>query len=580
MSLTMRRAWVSAVCIAVGAVVTVLVGTSVAAADKQPIDVLLFDGKILTGDAQFNIEQAIAVKDGLVVAVGSTAELRKEFTAETQVNLHGKTVTPGFNDAHQHIRVADRRSVGDLQTVESIADIKALVAAKAAELEPDEWVLGRGWDETIFEEVRKPNRQDLDEAAPENPVLLTRQGSHSAVANSKALEIAGIDASTPDPEQGTIERDANGEPTGVLVESAQDLVEEHVPPLTAEEQRTGTIAGLKSLLPYGITSYSSAGGTADGFRAWQSIYDEVGADLPRGSYYISGCRREDTPEDVIDSGLKPMDGDDRLRVVAAKAHADGGFTGPDAYVSQPYKGMGDFRGSLVNTPEQLTECFRKLNAAGWPIGVHTAGDAAASVAVNAFAKVLGETPRPDIRHHLMHYEVGMPKAADIRKMNRFGIGVAQQTNFLWSLEGLYNDYLQDELLQRLVPARSLLDQGIHFTNSSDVIPTSPIVGIYTSVTRKGRTGATYSPEERLEIEEALRAYTMGGAWMTHQEDVKGSLEPGKLADMIVLSDDILRIKPNCLLDVQVMETYVGGRRVYKREPGDTAGTAPPHRACR
>jgi predicted amidohydrolase YtcJ len=576
----MRRVWMRAGSLAVLLGAAVAVGTSTAAANKQQVDLLMFNGKILTVDDQFNVEQAIAVKDGLVVAVGTTAELRREFTGTRQVNLHGRTVVPGFNDAHQHVRVADRRSVGDLQNVESIAEIKELVAAKAEEIGPDEWVLGRGWDETIFEEGRKPNRQDLDEAAPNNPVLLTRQGSHSSVASSKALEIAGIDSTTPDPKQGTIERDVNGDPTGVLVESAQDLVEEHVPPLTPEEQRAGTIEGLKALLPYGITSYSSAGGNADGFRAWQSIYAEVGDELPRGSFYLSGCRREDTPEDVIDSGLKPMDGDNRLRVVAAKTHADGGFTGPDAYVSQPYKGMGDFRGSLVNTPEQLTECFRKLNAAGWPIGIHTAGDAAASVAVNAFAKVLAETPRPDIRHHLMHYEVGMADPADIRKMKRFGIGVVQQTNFLWSLERLYNQYLQPDLLDRVVPARSLLDEGIRFANSSDVIPTSPIVGIYTAATRMGRSGAKYSPHERLAMEDALRAYTVGGAWMTHQEDVKGSLEPGKLADMVVLSDDILRIKPKCLLDVHVRESYVGGKLVYKRKAGDTAGLAPPHEVCR
>jgi predicted amidohydrolase YtcJ len=569
------RSLVRASCLAVLVLAAALVGTSVAAADKQDVDLLMFGGKVLTVDDRFSIEEAIAIKDGLVVAVGSTQELRSEFRGAKQVNLHGKTVMPGFNDAHQHIRAVERRSIGDLQNTTSIAAIKELIAAKVAELGAGEWVTGYGWDETIFEEGRKPTRQDLDESAPDSPVLLTRQGGHSSVANSAALEIAGVDRDTPDPEGGRIERDSGGDPTGVLVEDAADLVSRHVPELSEQEQREGTIGGLKNMLPYGITSFTQASGSVGGFADWREIYDEIGAALPRASYYL----RADNPDPVLDSGLRPMEGDDRLRVVATKVFADGGFTGPDAYLSEPYKGMGDFRGNLTHSPEELTGIFRKLNAAGWPIGVHTAGDAAASVAVNALAEVLGETPQRDIRHHLMHYEVGMPTAADIRKMKRFGIGVAQQTNFLFSLEGLYRNYLQDELLGRVVPAQSLLDEGIRFANSSDIIPTSPLLGLYTSVTRKGRTGAVYTRDEALGMKDAIRAYTMGGAWMTHQEAVKGSLEPGKLADLIVLSDDILRIKPRCLLDVKVMETYVGGEAVYKREPGDTAGATPPHRAC-
>ena len=575
MSSAAARALVRGACLSVLVVAAALVGTSVAAADKQDVDLLMFGGKVITVDDRFSIEEAIAIKDGLVVAVGTTDELRKEFRGEQQVNLHGKTVTPGFNDSHQHIRAVERRSIGDLQNTTSIAAIRDLIAAKVAELGAGEWVTGYGWDETIFEEGRKPTRQDLDEGAPDSPVLLTRQGGHSSVANSAALEIAGVDRDTPDPEGGRIERDANGDPTGVLVEDAADLVSQHVPELSEEEQREGIIGGLKNMLPYGITSFTQASGSAGGYADWREIYDEIGPTLPRASYYLRG----DNPDAVLESGLSPMQGDDQLRVVAAKVFADGGFTGPDAYLSEPYKGMGNFRGNLTHPEAELTDIFRRLNAAGWPIGVHTAGDAAASVAVNALAQVLSETPRKDIRHHLMHYEVGMPKAADIRKMKRYGIGVAQQTNFVFSLEGLYNNYLQDALLGRVVPAQSLLDQGIRFSNSSDIIPTSPMLGIYTSVTRKGRTGAVYTPDEALSMKDAIRAYTTGGAWMTHQEAVKGSLEPGQLADLVVLSDDILRIKKKCLLDVTVNQTYVGGELVYEREPGDTAGTTPPHRAC-
>lgn len=532
------------------------------AAGKARVDTLFFDGKIVTVDDRFSIARAVAVRDGRIVAVGRTADLRRRFDAARAVDLRGRTVLPGFNDAHQHVRSVDRRSVGDLQQVESLREIVARVRAKAAEVGAGTWVLGYGWDETILAEGRKPTRQDLDAVAPASPVLLTRQGGHSSVANTRALQVAGITRDTPDPPGGRIERDASGEPTGILVEDAADLVSRHVPPQPDDERRAGLIQGLRNLLPFGITSFSQATLRVSAYPEWESIYRAEGARLPRASAYISWPGSMDALRGL---GRRPLRGDDRLRITAVKLFADGGFTGPDAFLSVPYNGLGGFRGSLVYPPEQLTAIIRALNADRWPVGVHTAGDAASSLVIRTFARVLSETPRRDIRHHLMHQEMQVPRA-DIRRMRRFRIGVVQQSNFLWSLEGLYDRYLPASVRDDVVPARSLLRAGVRFAESSDIIPTDPMLGLYTAVTRAGRSGRRHAfAKERLSVRQAIRAYTMGGAYMTHQEDEKGSIERGKLADMIVLSDDVLRIPPRRLREVRVERTYVGGRLVYRRQ---------------
>lgn len=530
-------------------------------AKPEAVDLLLYNGRLVTVDQHFSVQQAMAVRDGLIVAVGPDADLRKRFVGGQEIDLRQQTVLPGFNDAHSHATTFDHRSVGDLQSATSIAKILELVAAKATSLGKGAWIIGRGYDEKIFAERRKPTKQDLDKSAPDNPVLLNRLGGHSAVANSRALQIAGIDKNTPDPEGGRIERDANGEPTGVLVEEAAWMFSRYIPSLTPQEKRAGTIAGLRSYLPLGITSFTDAWGSVDVYKNWRSIYDELGADLPRASYYVF-CSND------IPSGLKPFEGDDRLRVVALKMAADGGFTGPDARLTLPYKSGevadGHFRGTLYHSPDHLLQMFHRATDAGWTVGVHTAGDGAEAIVIDAFAKVLSEKPGLDMRHHLMHLEVPLPDEYYDR-MAEYGIGVVQQTNIVWSLEGLYDDYLWPVVRRNVAPAGTLIKRGVTFSNSADVIPTGPMTGLYTSVTRKGRTGTSYAyAEERLELEDAIRAYTIAGAYQTHQEDVKGSLEAGKYADFIVLSHDIFRVHPDYLQGVRVNETYVGGKHVYSR----------------
>jgi predicted amidohydrolase YtcJ len=246
-----------------------------------------------------------------------------------------------------------------------------------------------------------------------------------------------------------------------------------------------------------------------------------------------------------------------------KIIVDGGFTGPAAYTKDPYKGETDYRGTLRIDPVELRTTIRELNAAGWQTGIHAIGDAAIELVVQELAMALRETPRVDHRHYLNHFTV-MPSAETMKTMAEYGIAITQQPNFTYVLEGRYVQYLDGERLEHNNALRTPMDHGIHVAVSSDML-SGPMVGIYAAVTRKGLSGRVFAAEEALTVMEALQAYTRHGAYLSFEEDVKGSLEPGKFADMIVLDQDILTVDPERILDIEVLQTWLGGKLVYERK---------------
>ncbi len=537
---------------------TVLVSAATlgCAESRQPVDLLLHNGVVAVVDDAFTVATAIAVRDARVVAVGGD-ELLEAFVADRTVDLGGRLVVPGFNDTHTHIRGRARRHI-ELGGVSSITDIQQLVRDKVAEIGEGEWITGYGWSEDELAERRRPLRDDLDAAAPRNPVLLTRAGGHSGVANSLALELATVDESTPQPEGGVIERDASGRLNGVIRER-QGIVGRLVPDATEEELRESQIQMLRDQLALGITSLIQAGETPEGFGRWQDIYDEAGDELPRAAVQIRwvGADR------LRDFGRITGDGDERLRVGAIKVLVDGGFTGPAAYTREPYKGEAEYRG-LLNVPEpELRELIDEANALGWQLGFHAIGDAAIELTVDAFVDALVEHPREDHRHYLNHFTVP-PPVRTLDLMAEHGIAIAQQPNFTYTLEGRYVAYLDGDRLDHNNPVRTPMDHGIFVALGSDILPIDPLVGLYATVTRKGMSGAVYGPAEALSVEEAIRGYTARGAWLTFEESTKGTLEPGMLADMVVLSEDLLSIDPEGIMDVHVDMTIVGGAVLYER----------------
>ena len=532
----------------------------IACTPREPVDLVLTGGKIAVVDNAFTIHEAIVVRDGRVLAVGEEAIAARYIAART-VELDGRLVVPGFNDTHTHIRGRARRHI-ELGGTGSIAEIQALVRAKAAELGEGEWITGYGWSEDELAEGRRPLRGDLDQATPRNPVLLTRAGGHSAVSNSLALELAGVDRDTPQPEGGVIEHDERGEPNGVIRER-QGIVGRLVPDATEEELHETLTQSLRDQLALGITSLIQAGETPEGFARWERIYAEVGDELPRATVQI----RWVGPDRLAEFGRQTGDGDERLRVGAIKVLVDGGFTGPAAYTIEPYRGMGDYRG-LLNVPEpELRAIVDEAHDLGWQLGFHAIGDAAIQLTVDAFATALTRNPRADHRHYLNHFTVTPPERT-LERMAEHGIAIAQQPNFTYTLEGRYAAYLDGDRLDHNNPLQVPMEHGIFMALGSDILPIDPMVGLYAAVTRKGMSGEVYGSDEALTMEEAIRGYTANGAWLTFEESTKGTLETGMMADMVVLSEDLLTIDPERVMDVEVDMTIVGGRVLYERDGAD------------
>ena len=539
-----------------------LVGLTVIACDPVPedlrtqVDLILHNGKVVTIDAGLAIESAVAVVGDSIVAVGGEA-LLQEYVSDNTVDLEGKVLMPGFIDSHTHIRGRPARYI-DLTEATSINEIKGLVTSKANELGVGEWITGYGWSEDFMAELRRPLRSDLDEAAPDNPVLITRAGGHSAVANSLALRQAEVTTTTAQPEGGVIERSDDGELNGVIRER-QDIVARLVPDSTNEEVRDSLVAELKRQLSLGITSFTHATGSIEAYPEWEYIYKLHRGSLPRAAMQVYWT----DPDTMSAFGKKSGDGDEHLRVGPIKIFVDGGFTGPAAYTSEPYKDETEFRGKLSIEPTELTRTISELNAAGWQTGIHAIGDAAIELAVDELAAALDENPRIDHRHYLNHFTV-MPSSETMRKMAEYGIAITQQPNFTYTLEGRYVDYLDGDRVEHNNPLRTPMNHGVHVAISSDILPIGPMVGIYAAVTRKGMSGRVFAKEEALTVMEALQAYTLYGAYLSFEEDRKGSIEPGKLADMIVLDADLLTIDPGRIMDIEVLQTWLGGKLVFDR----------------
>ncbi len=544
-----------------------------ASADLQAqgaaVDLILYNGKVITVDPAFSIRQAVVVKDGKILAVGGN-ELRNRYTAARSIDLRGRMAMPGFHDTHIHLGGNSRRYI-DLNETFSLAQLKQQVSEKAKELGPNEWITGSGWDEYHFtDEKRKPVRSDLDAAAPNNPVALTRAGGHSIVGNTKALGMADINKATPDPERGIIEKGADGQPNGVIRER-NDLYTRLVPRDKPAEVRDSFFANVHSQLRLGITSVIQAGASvnpdlAGSWGEWEVLYASHGTDLPRASVQIQFPGDAKAGEIKLkEFGHKTGDGNERLRVGSIGEMAvDGGFTGPTAWSLVDYKGQPGFRGRGFLTEEQVGANVEAGHKMGWQYGIHAIGDASIEATVNAYDKVLQASPRADHRHYLCHFTV-LPPEHTLEIMTKRKILIAQQPNFTYNLEQRYVDALEGRRLATNNSLSTPIKRGIFMAFGSDNLPIGPLTGLYAAVTRKGESGKVYGPEEAVSMKDAITMYTRAGAFITREENIKGSLEPGKVADIVVLPEDLLTVAPDRLLAMKVDMTIVGGKVLYERE---------------
>ena len=538
-------------------------------------DMIVFNGKVITVDDEFSIGAALAIKDGKIVRVGGS-EIERDYQAPLRIDLKGRVLLPGFIDTHLHLRGLSPREI-DMKQAKSIADIQRLIREKTKQLGPGEWITGRDWSEYELAEQRRPLRADLDSAAPDNPVALWRAGAHSAVGNSAALKLADITTSTPDPEHGVIEHDDQGEPNGVIRERT-DIFRDLIPVDDQEALKPSYVEDLKGLLKLGITSFFEAltsiddepvgaGGTGKpvpagrhSYKMFREVYAQMGDQLPRATLYIGypGAER------LRAFNQKTGDGDDRLKLgPIGETPYDGGFTGPTAYTLEDYKDRPAFRGTALMSDTALEEMAETSASLGWQLGIHAIGDKAIVTVADTYARILKKYPKQDARWFLAHLTM-IPPASTLDLMASKGILAAVQPNFLYSVEGRYLETLEGYRLEHINPITSAIDHGVFMAFSSDNLPIGPMVGLYAAVTRKGMSRRVYGKEEAVSIRDAIRMYTRAGAYLSWDEKKKGSLEPGKFADMIVLDHDPLTVDPEELLKTNVDLTVLGGKVVYDR----------------
>ena len=551
-------------------------------------DVIYVNGNIYTGEPD-SFVQAVAVADGHVIATGTTAQMRALAGKETKFeDLRGHPVIPGFYDGHVHVQSALLldESEADLHSVMSLTDLQERLRAYAAMKPKSGWIRGTlphaNGGKEVFDENALPTRKDLDVVA-DYPVVLVR--GHLLLLNSRALEIAGIRRGMAQPSGGKFDVDSKGEPTGVLREApAWRLVTRKFPPppVEPEDVLIGRLRDrLKQQLSLGVTSLNIPGVEPGGdLRLLQKLYATEGDALPRITIQIRlwpGYDRYDDLKEGIAASIKQIDGlafytgfgSDRIKIGAIKMSVDGAFSGQAAWLIDSYPGRPDFHGQVRVPPEALYAVGKHAYDRGWQLGLHAIGDEAVRQTVDVYERIIRENPRPDPRLYIHHISVKPPEAT-LQKIKDLDIIACMQPNFTFTVAPFYEKLLSPDKLQTNNPEQSLRAMGIRIAMGSDHLPDGPFIGLYSAVTRKGITGKTYGPEEKLTMAQAIYNATVGTAYMTFDEKERGVLRPGMVADMIVLPTNIFTSDPELLRTIRPLQTIVAGKTVYSG-----SGTAAP-----
>ena len=524
------------------------------------LDLLISNGLLRTQDPALPEAEALGVAAGRIAVVGSRADVEAAAGPATRrLDLGGRVLIPAFNDAHAHVWKMGHllTSLLDLRSARSLEEVVRRVGERAAALPAGAWLLGRGFNEAIYPERRAPTRDDLDRAAPDRPVALTRTCGHIYAVNSRALELARVGPETPPPVGGVIERSGDGRPNGILHETAMGLVTSVVPPPTPDEYRAMVDAALRHQLSLGITASSDCGVGPPLLEVYRAM-DRDGA-LP-ARVNVMPLRRVDGVAYPVP--LPSQHQSDRLRIDTVKFLADGGLSGATAALSVSYRHTAN-RGVLRFDPDELRALAREAHDAGWRVAIHAIGDVAIDQVLDLYAE-LG--PHPRHWHHRIEH-LGLPSSDQLTRAARLGVISVPQTVFIHSLGPNFRAYLPDALLPRTYPVRAMLDAGLVVALSSDapvVDDDNPLLGMSAAVTRRDREGVTVVGEQAITAAEALYAYTMGGALASGDEANRGSLTPGKWADLAVLSADPLLAPPEALTGISVDLTLLAGQVVHER----------------
>jgi predicted amidohydrolase YtcJ len=517
-------------------------------------DLVLMDGNVLTMGSSQPSAEAVAVKKDRVVQVGANEEIRRWIGDDTKViDLQGRTVVPGLTDSHIHVGDFGKFLMWiDLKDADSVEEMQGRIRERAQKISEERWIIGSGWDQTRFAEKRYPNRRNLDEASPDNPVILYHQCGRVCVVNSKALELAGVTKETSAPSGGEIEKDAEtGEPTGILREKATDLVWKTIPEPSEEEVMEGASLACKKIVEAGVTSIHWIVTSSTEIPVIQKLRAEN--KLPLRVYIIA-------PASLLDQTNSSGSGDNEDRNLGVKIFVDGSLAAHTAALREPYSDDPESKGQLLYSQQELDALVAKVHKANFRLVLHAMGDQAISMALTAIEKALMEEPRKDHRYRLEHASVLNSKL--IQRIKELGMMVSVQPKCVLSEFSVWAavDRLGSERARWLYPLKTLINEGIRVAGGSDcpMEPLSPLQGIQAAVTRQ------FFPEERITVDEALRMYTVNAAYASFEETVKGSIEEGKLADLTVLSGDPKAVPPSKIGDIQVKMTIIGGKVVYQK----------------
>jgi predicted amidohydrolase YtcJ len=566
--------------------------------EKNP-DLVMTNAKVITVDKDFSIREALAVKDGKIVSVGTNDDVKPFIGPNTRVlDLKGMPVMPGINEAHMHAPFfgATRPPLAlDLTppSVRSIRDMAEVLRQRVSEAEPGEWIRGFGWDLGALEECKKdptrlPRKSDIDSVSLNNPVIFTDFSGHTLLTNSKTLELAGITRDTPNPGTGEMERGpVTGEPSGIFKElGAQGLIAGVVPLLTREEKKQALITTLDHLKRNGVTSYTDAAIGPGGENFVSGVMSSEFIDIYRellkeglltarvsillllGEY--GGLTLDDLKSNFESLELPDDVSKEWINFPGIKVFADGIPLTMTSWMNEDYI-LGGHGSSVIpgsteeEQRENLIEMIRYIHSKGFQVGVHATGDRAIDAAVDGFVKSCKDIPGSELRHYVIHGD--FISAEKAKALASISAGIAMQPY----IGVMISDYTPAVVGEKRAayewPTRTVLDAGVNLTSSSDAPVTYPNwrLGVQAAVLREGLgSGKVSGPEECISVEEAIRTYTINGAWQDHMEDIKGSIEVGKLADFCVIDRDILEIDPHQMGDVSVIMTIVGGKIVFKQ----------------
>jgi predicted amidohydrolase YtcJ len=538
------------------------------AVSAQGADMILRNGRIVTVDGDFRIAEAVAIRDGRFAAVGTNEEIAKLSGPNTQtIDLGGRTVVPGLIDTHLHqIFTAMNLTAVQLLGARSVADVQKAIAERVKETKPGDWVVASsGWHESILEEGRMPTRHELDPVSPNNPVFIPR-GGHVVTVNSKTLELAGITKDTPNPDGGVIVRDEKGEATGMLLQNAANLVRKIVPPTPPAELSKLMVRAMNDLNAFGIVGVVEPGVDERAMGLYRALHDN-GQMTVRTDVLYRAMRKADVEKGV--EALKAQKNTDMLRFVGIKFPLDGGVEG--GRMLAPYRIVPgeqtnpSYRGVLLLPPggeDEYVEGLKLIAAAGLQAQTHAVGDETIDLIVRAYGRVNETTPIKPLNWAIMH--IFHPRDEAIAKMKEIGITATAQ-NHPVLLGHNQRRWWGDERAAYAIPIRKLIDAGILVGGGSDgpVVPYDPFLSMWWMTTRQVLKGYVLGAEHAITAKEALTLYTINNARIMGTDKDRGSIETGKLADLAVLSQDILAVQPDDIRKTKALMTLLGGKIVHR-----------------